>query len=130
MFILILFIIMVLASLFSFAFTDRRREYALIATAIFLIATIVYSILRFSTGYGSGGFRSESVYNLAPSIGIAFSIGVSGFADALLIAFPGTVGYFSKDSIISASWLYYSHYGTAWSFIPWIFLVGIHEELQ
>ena len=85
MFILILFIIMVLASLFSFAFTDRRREYALIATAIFLIATIVYSILRFSTGYGSGGFRSESVYNLAPSIGIAFSIGVSGFADALLI---------------------------------------------
>ena len=39
-----------------------------------------------------------------------------------LIAFPGTAGYFSKDSIISASWLYYAHYGTAWSFIPWIFL--------
>lgn len=39
-----------------------------------------------------------------------------------LIAFPYTSGYFSKDTIISASWVYYSHYGTFSSFLPWLFL--------
>ncbi len=39
-----------------------------------------------------------------------------------LIAFPGTSGYFSKDTIISASWVYFTHYGTAASFLPWLFL--------
>ncbi len=39
-----------------------------------------------------------------------------------LIAFPYTSGYFSKDTIISASWVYYQHYGTVQSFFPWLFL--------
>ena len=39
-----------------------------------------------------------------------------------LIAFPGTSGYFSKDTIISASWVYYQHYGTVQSLFPWLFL--------
>lgn len=39
-----------------------------------------------------------------------------------LIAFPGTSGYFSKDTIISASWVYYQHYGTVQSLLPWLFL--------
>lgn len=39
-----------------------------------------------------------------------------------LIAFPFTSGYFSKDTIISASWVYYSHFGTFSSFLPWLFL--------
>ena len=39
-----------------------------------------------------------------------------------LIAFPYTSGYFSKDTIISASWVYYQHYGTISSLLPWLFL--------
>jgi NADH-quinone oxidoreductase subunit L len=39
-----------------------------------------------------------------------------------LIAFPYTSGYFSKDTIIAASWQYYAHYGTFSSFLPWLFL--------
>ncbi len=39
-----------------------------------------------------------------------------------LAAIPPTSGYYSKDTIISASWLYYSHYGSAASFLPWLFL--------
>lgn len=39
-----------------------------------------------------------------------------------LIAFPGTSGYFSKDTIISASWAYYAASGTLESFLPWLFL--------
>lgn len=39
-----------------------------------------------------------------------------------LIAFPYTSGYFSKDTIISASWVYYQHYGTISSLFPWVFL--------
>ena len=39
-----------------------------------------------------------------------------------LVAFPLTSGYFSKDTIIDASWVYYAHYGTLGSFLPWLFL--------
>ena len=39
-----------------------------------------------------------------------------------LVAFPLTSGYFSKDTIIDASWVYYAHYGTVESFLPWLFL--------
>ncbi len=39
-----------------------------------------------------------------------------------LVAFPLTSGYFSKDTIIDASWVYYAHYGTVGSFLPWLFL--------
>ena len=39
-----------------------------------------------------------------------------------LIAFPYTSGYFSKDTIISASWVYYTHFGTINSLLPWLFL--------
>lgn len=39
-----------------------------------------------------------------------------------LIAFPGTSGYFSKDTIISASWGYYAAKGTIESLFPWLFL--------
>lgn len=39
-----------------------------------------------------------------------------------LVAFPGTSGYFSKDTIISASWVYYTQYHTAASLLPWVFL--------
>ena len=39
-----------------------------------------------------------------------------------LIAFPGTSGYFSKDTIIAASWVYFQHSGSFSSFLPWLFL--------
>lgn len=45
---------------------------------------LIYSYLRFGSGY-TGGFVSVSSYPLAPSIGISFTTGVSGFTDALLI---------------------------------------------
>ncbi len=45
---------------------------------------LIYSFVRFSSGY-TGGFISRVSYSLAPSIGINFSTGVSGFTDALLI---------------------------------------------
>lgn len=44
------------------------------------------------------------------------------FGSLALIAFPGTSGYFSKDTIISASWVYYTHFGDFSSFLPWLFL--------
>ncbi len=40
-----------------------------------------------------------------------------------LIAFPGTSGYFSKDTIISASYVYYQNGGTIASLLPWLFLL-------
>ncbi|MCW6168415.1 MAG: NADH-quinone oxidoreductase subunit L [Thermoplasmatales archaeon] len=42
---------------------------------------------------------------------------------AALIAFPGTSGYFSKDTIISASYVYYLHGGNIASMLPWLFLL-------
>lgn len=39
-----------------------------------------------------------------------------------LAAIPFTSGYYSKDTIISASWVYYAHYGTIQAFLPWLFL--------
>ena len=39
-----------------------------------------------------------------------------------LIAFPFTSGYFSKDTIISASWAYYAQSGSLSSLLPWLFL--------
>ncbi len=76
---------MILASIASFALQENRRTFAVISTGIFLILTVAYSILRFSSGYSSGGFMSVENYGIATSIGISFSIGVSGLADALLI---------------------------------------------
>ncbi len=40
-----------------------------------------------------------------------------------LVAFPFTSGYFSKDTIISASWLYYQNGAGLMYALPWIFLV-------
>ncbi|HKJ96382.1 MAG TPA: NADH-quinone oxidoreductase subunit L [Thermoplasmataceae archaeon] len=39
-----------------------------------------------------------------------------------LAAIPPTSGFYSKDTIISASWLYFSHYGSFQAFLPWLFL--------
>lgn len=39
-----------------------------------------------------------------------------------LSAIPFTSGYYSKDTIISASWVYYAHYGSFQAFLPWLFL--------
>lgn len=40
-----------------------------------------------------------------------------------LVAFPGTAGYFSKDSIIAASWIYFQKSGSPFAVIPWVLLV-------
>lgn len=39
-----------------------------------------------------------------------------------LVAVPPTSGFYSKDTIISASWVYFAHYGTFQSFLPWLLL--------
>jgi NADH-quinone oxidoreductase subunit L len=41
-----------------------------------------------------------------------------------LVAFPGTAGYFSKDSIINASWIYFQKSGSPYAIIPWLLLAG------
>lgn len=81
---LIIFLLTIIGAAASFAVRGRRRDYALIVSAAFLVLTVIYSILRFHSGY-TGGIISTQTYNLAPSIGIVFSTGVSGFSDALLI---------------------------------------------
>lgn len=76
---------MILAAIASFTIGEHRDKFTVTVTAVFLLLTIVYSVLRFSSGYGSGGFRSVEVFGIAPAIGISFSVGVSGFSDSLLI---------------------------------------------
>lgn len=81
---LIIFILTILGAAFSFAIKGRRRDYAIAASGIFLVLTVIYSVIRFHSGY-TGGIISQETFNLASSIGIVFSTGVSGFSDALLI---------------------------------------------
>lgn len=81
---LIIFLLTIIGAAASFAVSGKRRSYALGASALFLVLTVAYSILRFHTGY-TGGIISTETFNLAPSLGIVFSTGVSGFSDALLI---------------------------------------------
>lgn len=81
---LIIFLLTILSSALSFAVQGRRRDYAMASSGIFLILTVIYSILRFHSGY-TGGIISQETFNIASSIGIVFSTGVSGFSDALLI---------------------------------------------
>ncbi len=81
---LIIFLLTILGAAASFLVKDRIREYSLLASAAFLVLIIAYSVLRFHSGY-TGGIISTQTYGLAPSLGIVFSTGVSGFSDALLI---------------------------------------------
>lgn len=81
---LIIFLLTILGAAASFLVKDRIRDYSLAASAAFLILIVAYSFLRFHSGY-TGGIISSQSYGLAPSLGIVFSTGVSGFSDALLI---------------------------------------------
>lgn len=51
-----------------------------------------------------------------------FTITLLFIGSLSLIAFPGTAGYFSKDSIIAASWIYFQKSGSPFAIIPWILL--------
>ena len=84
MLILLIFLLTVIFSALSFAINRKRRIFAIASSAIVLILTIAYSLFRFHGTYSSG-FLSSASYSLVPSIGITFSIGVSGFSDALLL---------------------------------------------
>jgi len=88
MFLLAIFIISILVSIGSFAFTSRRKEYAIISSAVVMVLTVVYSLLHFASSY-SGGYVSVSNIALSTSTGIYFSTAVTGFTDWLLIL--GTV---------------------------------------
>lgn len=81
---LIIFLLTIIGAAASFAIKGRRRDYALLTSAAFLILILIYSVLRFHSGY-TGGIISNETFNLAASLGIVFSTGVSGFSDALLI---------------------------------------------
>lgn len=81
---LIIFLLTILGAAFSFAVKGRRREYAVYASGFFLALTLIYSLIRFHSGY-TGGIISQETFNLASSIGIVFSTGVSGFSDTLII---------------------------------------------
>src|SRR5579875_204160 len=79
-----LFLAMIILSALSFAVKGYRREYSAVLAGIFLLAVVVYSIMHFRSGYG-GGYVSVTSFTISQSIGIYYSIGVSGFTDGLLI---------------------------------------------
>ena len=88
MFLLAIFIISILVAIGSFAFTGRRKDYAIVSSAVVMILTVAYSLLHFASSY-SGGYVSVSNIALSPSTGIYFATAVTGFTDWLLIL--GTV---------------------------------------
>lgn len=84
MIILAIFIWVLISALIALLAKNRSSAFARISTIITLAAILIYSVLRFSSGY-TGGFESQVNIALSKSLGIYFSIGVSGFVDPLLI---------------------------------------------
>lgn len=82
--ILLIFLWIFVTALVAFLLNKGYAQFTRIASLITLIATIIYSIMTFASGY-SGSFASTESYTLSSDAGIYFSIGVSGFADTLLI---------------------------------------------
>ncbi|MFG1449124.1 MAG: NADH-quinone oxidoreductase subunit M [Thermoplasmataceae archaeon] len=84
MFIFLIFLATIIVAIASFFIKEKRDRFSTAFAGIFAVLVIIYSFVRFSSGY-TGGFISRVSYSLAPSIGINFTTGVSGFTDALLI---------------------------------------------
>ena len=80
------FDILIISIVFGIAtfFTGRyAKEVASILSGVLLILIAAFSILRFSSY--TGGFVSSYSITISSSIGLYFSVGVSGLTDALLI---------------------------------------------
>ncbi|MGC8515025.1 MAG: NADH-quinone oxidoreductase subunit M [Thermoplasmata archaeon] len=84
MIVLGIFLWVLFSALIAMFLKERSSIFTKISSVITLIAIILYSVLRFSSGY-TGGFVSQLNIALSQSVGIYFSTGVSGFADSLLI---------------------------------------------
>lgn len=95
--ILPIFLWIFVSSLVAFLLKKGYAQFTRVASVITLIATIIYSVITFSSGY-HGGFASTESYTLSVNAGIYFSIGISGFADTLLIL---TAIIFAASSFIT-----------------------------
>lgn len=84
MIILPIFLWIFVSAMIAFGLKNGYARFTRAASLVTLAAVIIYSVLTFSSGY-HGGFASVESFTLSSNAGINFSLGVSGFADTLLI---------------------------------------------
>ncbi|BAB60271.1 NADH dehydrogenase I chain K [Thermoplasma volcanium GSS1] len=83
MFALIILISAIIFGIISYFTGKHAKEVSAVLSGILLLEIIAYSIMRFSSY--SGGFISRYSVVISSSLGLSFSIAVSGLTDALLI---------------------------------------------